>query len=231
VKTIGLIGGMSWESSAEYYRIINQQVQKRLGGVHSAKCVMYSVDFAEIETLQHEDRWEEAADILRRAGESLASAGADFFVLCTNTMHQLLPAIEEDMDIPYLHIADATAEKIRERSLRTIGLLGTKFTMEGDFYRGRLESKFRLDVVIPDAEDREIVHNVIYEELVQGKIDADSKSKYLAIVDKLIDAGTEGIILGCTEIGLLIKDGDRAVPFFDTTEIHAEAAVEYALTD
>lgn len=231
MKTIGLIGGMSWESSAEYYRIINQQVQKRLGGVHSAKCVMYSVDFAEIETLQHEDRWEEAADILRRAGESLASAGADFFVLCTNTMHQLLPAIEEDMDIPYLHIADATAEKIRERSLRTIGLLGTKFTMEGDFYRGRLESKFRLDVVIPDAEDREIVHNVIYEELVQGKIDADSKSKYLAIVDKLIDAGTEGIILGCTEIGLLIKDGDRAVPFFDTTEIHAEAAVEYALTD
>ena len=231
MKTIGLIGGMSWESSIEYYRIVNEIAKAKLGGLHSAKSIMYSVDFAEIETLQYQGRWQEAAQVLIGAAESLESGGADFIVLCTNTMHKVADDVQAHTRIPILHIADATAQRIKESGINKIGLLGTRFTMEEDFYKNRLIQKYGLDVMIPNAQEREIVHRVIYDELVIGEIRQDSKERYLDIIERLVQGGAEGVILGCTEIGLLIHDGDCRVPLFDTTRIHAIAAVEYALAE
>ena len=229
MKTIGMIGGMSWESSIEYYRIINERVKEKLGGLHSAKSLMYSVDFAEIETLQSEGRWDEATEAMIEAAQHVESGGADFVVICTNTMHKMADEVEAAINIPLLHIADATAEAIKSQKLSKVGLLGTKFTMEEDFYCGRLVEKHGLDVIIPDAEDREIVHRIIYDELVLGEIKSESREAYKRIIEKLIVAGAQGIILGCTEIGLLVKEEDSRVPLFDTTTIHAVSAVEMTL--
>ena len=231
MKTIGLIGGMSWESSIEYYRIINETAKEKLGGLHSAKSLMVTVDFAEIEKLQHADRWEEAGQILVKCAQDLERGGADFIVLCTNTMHKLADKIIAGVNIPFLHIADATAEKIRAADIKRIGLLGTRFTMEHDFYKGRLIDNFGLDVLIPEKADRDIVHRVIYDELVQGKIIDASRDEYRRIMNDLLSKGAEGIILGCTEIELLVKEGDCKAPLFPTTRIHAVAAVEKALID
>ena len=230
MKTIGMLGGMSWESSIEYYRIINQTVKEKLGGLHSAKSLVYSVDFAEIETLQSEGRWDEATQAMIEAARRVEAGGADFIIICTNTMHKMAGEIEVAIGIPLLHIADATAGAIKAHGLGKVGLLGTKFTMEEDFYRGRLVGQHGLEVLIPEAEDREIVHCVIYDELVLGEIKADSREAYKQIIEKLIAAGAQGIILGCTEIGLLVKAGDSRVPLFDTALIHAVSAVEYALS-
>ncbi len=229
MKTIGLIGGMSWESSIEYYRIVNEVTKSRLGGLHSGKSLMVSVDFAEVEVLQREGRWDAAAQMMVRAAQSLERGGADFVVLCTNTMHKSTPEIEAALRIPFLHIADATGQRVTAAGMRTIGLLGTRFTMEEDFYRGRLEQKFGLNVIIPGAEERETVHRVIYDELVLGNIRAESRAQYAAVIAGLVQRGAQGIILGCTEIGLLVRAEDSPVPLFDTTRIHAEAAVEFAL--
>ena len=229
MKTIGLIGGMSWESSIEYYRIINEATKAKLGGLHSAKSLMVSVDFAEIEVLQHQGKWTEAAQILIESAKSLENGGADFIVLCTNTMHKVADDIQVNVNIPLLHIADATAELVKESGIQKIGLLGTRFTMEEEFYKGRLAQEYGLSVSVPNAPQREIVHRVIYDELVLGKIEQNSKEQYVDIIRQMIDQGAEGIILGCTEIGLLIHEQDSPVPLFDTTRIHAEAAVEYAL--
>ena len=229
MKTIGLIGGMSWESSIEYYRYINVAIKEKLGGLHSAKSIMYSVDFAEIETLQHQGRWPEAARTLVAAAKYLENGGADFIVLCTNTMHKVADDIQAKVDIPFLHIADATAQRVKASGIQTIGLLGTRFTMEEDFYKGRLSEKYGLHVVVPTAQEREIVHRIIYEELVVGKIEQSSKVQYIEIIEQMISQGVEGVILGCTEIGLLVHQEDSHIPLFDTTRIHAEAAVEYAL--
>jgi aspartate racemase len=229
MKTIGLIGGMSWESSIEYYRIINETAREKLGGLHSAKSLMVTVDFAEIEKLQHEDRWDEAAQILVECAQDLERGGADCIVLCTNTMHKLADQIIASVNIPFLHIADTTAEKIVATGIKKIGLLGTRFTMEHDFYKGRLIQNFGLDVLVPEKADRDIVHRVIYEELVQGKIVDASRIEYKRIMESLIADGAEGIILGCTEIELLVKQEDSRIPLFPTTSIHAVAAVEFAL--
>jgi aspartate racemase len=229
MKTIGLIGGMSWESSVEYYRIINEATKAKLGGLHSAKSLMVSVDFAEIEVLQHQGRWAEAAVLLVAAAKSLEDGGADFVVLCTNTMHKVADQIEAAVRIPLLHIADATAELVKASGIQNVGLLGTRFTMEEDFYRGRLTEKYCLQVSVPNPEERELVHRVIYDELVLGRIEQRSREQYIRIMETMVRDGAEGIILGCTEIGLLIHLGDCQVPLFDTTRIHAEAAVEYAL--
>ena len=229
MKTIGLIGGMSWESSIEYYRIINETTKAKLGGLHSAKSIMVSVDFAEIEILQHQGKWTEAAQMLIEAAKNLENGDADFIVLCTNTMHKVADDIQANVNIPLLHIADATAQLVKQSGIQKIGLLGTRFTMEEEFYKGRLSQKYGLSVSIPNAPQREIVHRVIYDELVLGKIEQNSKEQYVDIIRQMIDQGAEGIILGCTEIGLLIHEQDSAVPLFDTTRIHAEAAVEYAL--
>jgi len=229
MKTIGLIGGMSWESSIEYYRMINQLTKAQLGGLHSAKSVMVSVDFAEIEVLQHQGRWKQAAALLVEAARSLEAGGADFIVLCTNTMHKLAQDIQANTAIPFLHIADATAQRVIDAGIQKIGLLGTRFTMEEDFYSGRLSEKFGLEVLIPGTDERDIVHRVIYDELVLGRIEPHSKSQYLAIIQQLEQRGAQGVILGCTEIGLLVQQSDCRLPLFDTTRIHAEAAVAYAL--
>ncbi len=229
MKTIGLIGGMSWESSIEYYRIINEAVRDRLGALHSAKSLMYSVDFAEIEILQHEGRWDEATRLMIDAARRLENGGADFLLICTNTMHKLADAVQAEIGIPLLHIADATAEAVRGRELKAVGLLGTRFTMEEDFYRGRLVDRHGLRVLVPDAADRATVHRVIYEELVVGAIKPPSRTEYRRIIQALVAQGAEGIILGCTEIGLLVKAEDSPVPLFDTTRLHALAAVEFAL--
>ena len=229
MKTIGLIGGMSWESSIEYYRLINETVRDKLGGLHSAKSVMYSVDFAEIETLQHQDRWDEATQMMVEAARHVQNGGADFVIICTNTMHIMADDVQKQIDIPLLHIADATAETIKRNGLTKIGLLGTRFTMEEAFYKGRLEDKHGLDVIIPDESDRETIHSVIYDELCLGEIRSLSKGKYVAIMDQLVHDGAQGIILGCTEISLLVGKADSPVMIFDTTLIHAVSAVEYAL--
>jgi len=229
MKTIGLIGGMSWESSAEYYRIINETVKEKLGGLHSAKCIMYSVDFEEIEKLQHEGKWKEATELMIDAAKRIEKGGADFVVICTNTMHKMADEVQSNINIPLLHIADAAAEKIMSKGLKKVGLLGTKFTMEEDFYKGRLSNKFGLDVTIPEEDEREIVHNIIYKELCLGEIKESSKEKFKKIIENLVSGGAEGIILGCTEIPLLIKQEDCPVPLFDTTKIHAQSAVELAL--
>ncbi|MGM0914501.1 MAG: aspartate/glutamate racemase family protein [Pseudomonadota bacterium] len=228
MKTIGLIGGMSWESTQIYYRLINQGVKARLGGLHSARLVLYSVDFAEIEALQRRGDWVETARILGAAARSLAAAGADFLLLCTNTMHKVAPQLEQAVAIPLLHIADATAKALHRQGVTRVGLLGTRFTMEQAFYRERLEAQ-GIQVLIPDAAQRERVHAVIYDELCRGEIRADSRAAYLEIVDSLAGRGAQGVILGCTEIGLLIQADDTDVPLFDTTAIHAEQAVEAAL--
>jgi aspartate racemase len=229
MKTIGLIGGMSWESSIEYYRIINETVREKLGGLHSAKSVMVSVDFAEIEVLQHRGNWDEATQLLITSARQVENAGADFILICTNTMHKMAEAIEKNISIPLLHIADATAERIKSDGWHTIGLLGTNFTMKEDFYKGRLARKYGRKVLVPDEEERAAVHKVIYDELVLGKINPASKALYEDIMAHLVSKGAQGIILGCTEIGLLVGDGDCTVPLFDTTRIHAIAAVEKAL--
>jgi aspartate racemase len=227
--TIGLIGGMSWESSAEYYRIINQEVNRRLGGVHSAQCLMYSVDFEGIKRLQHEGDWERLAEAMKEAAVRLERGGADFIVLCTNTMHRLADAISASVSIPLLHIADPTAGRIKAAGLERIGLLGTAFTMEQDFYKGRLHEHHGLEVIVPDEDDRRIVHEIIYKELVLGQIRPESRQAYRAIIACLIERGAQAVILGCTEIMLLVSDEDSAVPLFDTTTIHALAAVDWAL--
>jgi aspartate racemase len=229
MKTIGLIGGMSWESSIEYYRIINQVTQQRLGGLHSAKSVLYSVDFAEVEVLQHQGRWQEAAALMVAAAQSVERSGADCVVLCTNTMHKLADEIEANIQIPFLHIADATADRIRSHGLRKVGLLGTRYTMEQEFYRGRLVHKHGLEVFIPSEAERSLVHDVIYNELCLGVINPASRQRYIEIMSGLVRSGAEGIILGCTEIELLVKTEDATVELFPTTRIHAEAAVEWAI--
>ncbi len=229
MKTIGLLGGMSWESTASYYRIINEQVRTRLGGQHSAKICLYSVDFSEIEQLQNTGAWDKTAAILTNAARKIESCGADFLLICTNTMHKVAPEIEKGLGIPILHIADATAAAIAEKGIKTIGLLGTKFTMEQDFYRGRLEDKYRLKVLIPDKAGRKRVHRVIYDELCLGKVKDSSREAFLDIIRDLKTRGAEGVILGCTEIALLIQQNHTDVPLFDTTEIHALKSVEMAL--
>ena len=230
MKTIGLIGGMSWESTAHYYQQINEQIKQRLGGLHSARIVLYSVDFHDIERLQAAGRWNEAGECLAAAARALVAAGAEFLVVCTNTMHKVAPAIEAAAGIPLLHIADATAEAVRSAGIRRIGLLGTRFTMEQDFYRGRLESAHGLQVLVPDDAERTIVHEVIYNELCLGVINESSRVAYRDIIRRLVAQGAEGIILGCTEIGMLVSPADSPVPVFDTTAIHASGAVEYCLS-
>ncbi|MDO4639088.1 MAG: amino acid racemase [Leptotrichia hongkongensis] len=228
MKTIGLIGGMSWESTVTYYKIINETVKEKLGGLHSAKCILYSVDFQEIEECQANGNWEKSGEILGEAANNLEKAGADFIVICTNTMHKVVNQIKEKISIPILHIAEMTAEKILEKGLKNIALLGTKYTMEQDFYKSKLIEK-GINVVIPDKNDIEIINKVIYDELCLGTINSNSKKKFLEIVDKLRNKGAEGIILGCTEIGLLIKNEDTDVPLFDTAIIHAEQAAIYSI--
>jgi aspartate racemase len=231
MKTLGLIGGMSWESTVPYYRIINETIRERLGGLHSARLILYSVDFSDIERLQQANAWEEAGQVLAQAAHALEAAGAEGLVLCTNTMHKVAPAIEAAVTIPLLHIADATATAIQKVGLRTVGLLGTRFTMEQDFYRGRLTAQHGLTVHIPGAADRETVHRIIYEELCRGEVREDSRAQYHAIMQRLMQAGAEGIILGCTEIGLLVSSADAPVPLFDTTELHARSVAQWALDD
>ncbi|AHI31118.1 MULTISPECIES: aspartate/glutamate racemase family protein [Marinobacter] len=229
MKTIGLLGGMSWESTQTYYRLINEGVKSRLGGLHSAKLVLYSVDFAEIEALQHQGDWPATARILSGAALSLENAGADFLMIGTNTMHKVAPEIEEAINIPLLHIADATAKVLTQDNIQRVGLLGTRFTMEQAFYRERLEAA-GIEVVTPDAPQRAEVHRVIYEELCQGEIQAASRETYLAVINSLAEQGAQAVILGCTEIGLLIKQTDTPVPLYDTTAIHAAQAVNQALS-
>jgi aspartate racemase len=229
LKTIGLLGGMSWESSAEYYKIINETIARRLGGNHSAKCLMYSFDFAEIEELQKAGNWKQATVSMVEAARSLEKGGADFLVICTNTMHKMADEVRQSIQIPLLHIVDAVADQVVQQKHRRIGLLGTMFTMEEAFYNERLSNRYKLEVLIPEKSDRQIVHQIIYNELVSGKILSSSRDEYKRIIAELAAKGAEAIILGCTEIGLLIKNNDSAVPLFDTTKIHALAAVEYAL--
>jgi len=228
MKTIGLLGGMSWESTLKYYRAINKGVQKALGGFHSAKIVLYSVDFEPIEKLQAKGDWDGMARELSDAAQRVQDAGADFLLICTNTMHKVAPEIEAAIQIPVLHIADATAEVLVHEGIKTVGLLGTAFTMEQAFYRDRLTNNYGLKVLVPEEDDRKIIHDIIFQELVLGKIEPDSKTEYLRIVDSLAAQGAEGVILGCTEIGMLVNQADTGVRLFDTTVIHAEKAVEYA---
>jgi len=231
MKTIGLLGGMSWESTAIYYRAINEGVNNSLGGLHSAKIVMLSVDFDQIEKLQHRGDWEATATLLSEAAKNIQLAGADFLVICTNTMHKVAPHIEGEIDIPLLHIADATGDTLEKNGIKKVGLLGTAFTMEQDFYKGRLIDRYRLDVIVPNKDDREIVHKVIYDELCLGRVEEDSRSEYLRIIDDLASQGAEAVILGCTEIGILVNQNDTNVELLDTTEIHAKKAVEYAICE
>lgn len=229
MKTIGLIGGMSWESSQEYYRIINREVRTRLGGTHSAKNLMWSMDFAEIEHLQHQGKWDELTTLMIEAAQNLEKGGADFILICTNTMHKMAADIESATSIPLVHIADPTAEKIKAAGFSKVGLLGTAFTMEQDFYKGRLAAKYGLEVLTPDDADRKTVHDIIYQELVVGDVRDTSREEYRAVINRLVERGAEAIILGCTEIMLLIGQTDSPVPVFDTTRLHAEAAVDWAL--
>lgn len=228
MKTIGLIGGMSWESTSEYYRIINEEVKQRLGGFHSAKCIIYSVDFEEIELCQRNGEWEKTAGILTAAARSLEAAGADFIIMGTNTMHKVFNEIQAGVGITLLHIADITARQVLAQGINIVGLLGTRYTMEEDFYKLWLENQ-GIKVLIPDDRDREIVNNVIYSELCLGRIIDKSRINYARIIKDLTERGAEGIILGCTEIGLLVRPGDSTVPLFDTTLLHARGAVDYAL--
>lgn len=229
MKIIGLIGGMSWESTLDYYKIINETAKAELGGLHSAKCLLYSVDFDEIEVLQREGKWNELTDIMVDAANRLKCAGANFIVICTNTMHKMAEAIEDRSGLKVLHIAEVTGEKIIQSRIKKVGLLGTKFTMEQDFYKKVLKERFNIDVIIPEEKERETVHNVIYNELCKSIFDQTSRMEYIKIIKQLASKGAEGIILGCTEIPLLIKQKDVNIPVFDTTQIHAVAAVRYAI--
>jgi len=231
VKTIGLLGGMSWESSIVYYRIINQSVKRQLGGLHSAKCLMVSVDFAEIEALQHADQWEALTQMMIDAARVLETGGADLLVICTNTMHRMAGEIQAALNIPLLHIADAAGDAITAQGLTKVGLLGTRFTMEGDFYRSKLEQDHGLGVLIPSEVERETIHRIIYDELVRGEIKEHSRTAYLDVIDHLQANGAQGIILGCTEIPLLVRQCDVPIPIFDTTTLHAEAAVTWTLAE
>ncbi len=228
MRRIGLIGGMSWESSAEYYRLLNETVRERLGGLHSAECVLYSVDFAEVEAMQVEGRWDDAAARLAEAARALEAGGAELLVLCTNTMHKVAGAVEASVTVPLLHLADTTAAAVREEGLRTVGLLGTAFTMEQDFYRDRLAGH-GLTVLVPGEDDRALVHRVIYDELCLGVVRDASRSAYQGVIGRLVEAGAEGVVLGCTEIELLVGQQDSPVPVFPTTRLHALAAVDAAL--
>lgn len=229
MKTIGLIGGMSWESSLLYYRLINEGVKQRLGGLHSAQILMYSVDFEPIEKLQHSGDWEGAAEVLVDAARRLQAGGADFFLIATNTMHHVADIVSAAVDIPLLHIADATAKILRRDEVRRIGLLGTAFTMEFDFYRKRITDQYKIDVVIPELHDRQMVHDIIYQELCQGQIEAESREVYLAIIDRMREQEIDGVILGCTEIGMLLQPQHTEIKLYDTTTIHAQQAVNRAL--
>jgi aspartate racemase len=229
MKTIGLIGGMSWESTQNYYKAINLQVKSMLGGLHSAKVVLVSVDFAEIEQLQRAGEWDKSAEILAEAAQNLERAGADFFLICTNTMHKVAEQVQAAVTIPLLHIADATANALIADGVKKVGLLGTRFTMEQKFYKGRLTEHFGIEVVVPQASDQTIIHDVIYNELCQGQVNSSSRAQYLAIIDKLVEAGAEAIILGCTEIAMLVESKHTSVTLYDTTAIHASAAVAKAL--
>jgi aspartate racemase len=229
VRTIGLIGGMSWESTALYYRLVNEAVRKHLGGLHSAKLILYSVDFHEVESLQRSGDWAAAGRVLADAARAVEAAGAEVIALCSNTMHKVAPAVEAAVSIPLLHIADATAEAIKAAGVSSVGLLGTRFTMEETFYRDRLGAKHGLSVQVPSPEDRELVHRVIYDELCLGTIEETSRSEYVRVLSSLADRGAEAVILGCTEITLLIDERDSPLPLFDTTRLHADAAVEWAL--
>jgi aspartate racemase len=229
MKTIGLIGGLSWESTIEYYRLLNMGVKKRLGGLHSAQCVLYSFDFAGIEELQYQGCWDEATQLMISAAQSVERAGADFLLICSNTMHRMADDVQRSIDIPLLHIADATAQQITAQHVQRVGLLATAFTMEQDFYKGRLTQKYGLNVLVPAAEERKIVHDIIYGELCLGEIRQASKEAYQRIIEHLVSEGAEAIIAGCTEIMLLISQKDCSVPLFDTTSIHVEAAIELAL--
>ena len=229
MKTIGLIGGMSWESSLEYYRIVNETVKEKLGGLHSCKCLMYSVDFGVIEALQHQNKWDELTKLMIEAAQNLKHGGADFIVICTNTMHKMAPEIEHATGLNVLHIADVTGAAISKDQIQKVGLLGTRFTMEGDFYKKRLKDNYDIEVIIPEDADRQIIHDIIYNELCLGIIKDDSRQRYIDIINKLCANGAEGIILGCTEIPLLIKQSDVLIPVYDTTKIHAESAVDFAL--
>ncbi len=229
MKTIGLLGGMSWESTELYYRSINEGVKRRLGGLHSARIALVSVDFHEIETLQHAGRWEEAAQVLAAAARGVQAAGADFLLICTNTMHIVAPRIESAIDIPILHLADATAARIKQRGMSKVGLLGTSFTMEKDFYKGRLADAHGLEVVVPSPTDRQAIHRIIYQELCLGIVKEESRQQYLTIMNRMRGDGVEGIIEGCTEIVMLVGQEHTDIPLFDTTFIHAEEAVQLAL--
>ena len=220
---------MSWESSLEYYRIVNETVKEKLGGLHSCKCLMYSVDFGVIEALQHQNKWDELTKLMIEAAQNLKHGGADFIVICTNTMHKMAPEIETATGLNVLHIADFTGAAISKDQIQKVGLLGTRFTMEGDFYKKRLKDNYDIEVIIPEDADRQIIHDIIYNELCLGLIKDDSRQKYIDIINKLCANGAEGIILGCTEIPLLIKQSDVLIPVYDTTKIHAESAVEFAL--
>ncbi|MFV4847708.1 aspartate/glutamate racemase family protein [Edwardsiella tarda] len=230
MKTIGLLGGMSWESSAEYYRIINQGVREHLGPTASASVVLWSFNFAEIEALQHQEDWSTLSERMVDAAQRLQGAGADVLLICTNTMHRMAPALESALSIPLIHIADPTAAAIKAAGLRKVGLLGTAFTMEQDFYKGRLRERHGLEVIVPEADDRATVHHIIYDELVAGQITPSSRAAYRQVIARLVQAGAEAVILGCTEIMLLVQPEDSAVPLFDTTALHAAAAVEAALS-
>ncbi|MFN1550734.1 aspartate/glutamate racemase family protein [Vibrio natriegens] len=229
MKTVGMLGGMSWESTASYYKALNEGVKSRLGGLHSAKICLYSVDFDEIEKLQHQGKWSETALILAEAAKSVERGGADFLMICTNTMHKVVPEIESQISIPILHIADATAESLVQNGVTKVGLLGTRFTMEQDFYKGRISEKFGIDVVVPTADEQTVVHDIIYQELCLGEIKTESRDRYLKIIANLHAQGAQAVILGCTEIALLVKQSDTTVPLYDTTEIHAAHGVEWAL--
>jgi aspartate racemase len=229
MKTIGLIGGMSWESSVSYYRLVNTEVKRRLGGLHSAQVLMHSVDFAPIEALQHQGDWDGAAAILIDAARRLESGGADFFLIATNTMHRVADEVAGAVDIPLLHIADATAEVLRRDGVRRIGLLGTAFTMELEFYKNRISERFGIDVIVPELHDRQMVHDIIYQELCQGQVDDESREVYLAIIDRMACEDIDGVILGCTEIGMLVEQRHTDIRLYDTTAIHAMQAVERAL--
>lgn len=229
MRVIGLLGGMSWESTAEYYRIINQEVRRRLGRQHSARLLLYSVDFEEIDRLQEEGEWTTAGRQLTAAAKRLERGGADFILMCTNTMHKVAAQIESELSVPLIHIADATAERVREAGVAKVGLLGTRFTMAEDFYRGRLHERHGLEVVIPPPQDRALIDRVIYEELCQGIISEGSRREFVRIIADLAGMGADGVILGCTEIGLLVRSSDSPIPAFDTTRIHAEKGVNLAL--
>lgn len=229
MKIIGMIGGMSWESTLEYYRILNEEVKIRLGGFHSAECILYSVDFAEIEKLQHEGKWEEATKSMTDAAQRVERGGAEFILICTNTMHLMADDVQSSVGIPLLHIVDVTAEEIKKKSFNRVGLLGTRFTMEHHFYKGRLKEKHGIEALIPPEEERKIIHDILYNELCLGDIKSSSKDKFRKIIENLVSQGAQGIILGCTEIPLIVDQKDYALPLFDTTQIHSIAAVDFAL--